>query len=747
MQFLRRRMQPATVGATSTLLRRLLGPGPPEGERAGPDRHPPRTTDSPMSNGAGVALNAGFTSPPAEAPASGPPIGAASDGRKAPQAPAADESVGRVDPTLRLDSFRVHPGFVEALLSGPSLPRQMWCRLGRQSFVLQRRPQSETPSAGPETQVRYAAVPETPVRASRFLHLPEAGHERTGETFELRRGDSKGRRPGNLPDTIQLLDGPRLLHSDVVLAHGALTGWALDIGGHEVPVRMRLAERLSEEAGTEEHTLSTGVADRPSEDGQSLTGSPACGFSLPLPGRIVDGRSHDLVVYAFDGEDERAIWRDRVTVTPEAFRQMFQHCTSTEEVRDMLHSARENGNLPLVASFFDAPARFCQVPLSRSDALAVLAPAVTTATVLAGADPDGPMEAARARLARHLSFALDLTRLDPSEVGKLVDALEGAIRDAASDTRLKRFPHAPLAEALTDLAMLATEATNWPKPVVIRLATLCTSAGRVLLGHSLCERVLSKAPDDPDALMAAARASLGLGDLDAAEKRIRALLKVRPRDRPALRLMARVYAARGEPLKAAAAAGGGQGLMQWHADAPSYEVNKPLAPLDWRGISQNVAARSGRVGFRDHLRHADQIFGPPDPVEEGFSLVFLDRAHRDNAQLFGDLSPIGCNQVLNAHGAMMDELEVIGGWVLVFQHARSVYLRPEFVSAMFSQLREGEPVLHLQVAKTDGLGLPVEFTTAGLLIRLDAMRLFSSATVEEFAKNAADKLAVKPLLL
>jgi len=96
---------------------------------------------------------------------------------------------------------------------------------------------------------------------------------------------------------------------------------------------------------------------------------------------------------------------------------------------------------------------------------------------------------------------------------------------------------------------------------------------------------------------------------------------------------------------------------------------------------------------------------------------------------------------------MMDELEVIGGWVLVFQHARSVYLRPEFVSAMFSQLREGEPVLHLQVAKTDGLGLPVEFTTAGLLIRLDAMRLFSSATVEEFAKNAADKLAVKPLLL
>lgn len=646
----------------------------------------------------------------------------------------------RIDENLAVIRFDLYPRYLELLVEGSGFPPQFWCRLGGWTGKLRRRVGVSTLEN--EGRVLYTVILDLPLDVADPAVFPMDGQ--LPASFDLRRGDREGRHPKGWTDSVSLKSETPIVASEPKFSGGDLTGWALNGTNPDSCVFVRLIERcVGEDGSLQEVPLESVTANHPSTEGQDWHGVSNTGFRLSLPEAVFDGKEHELALQAWAGDKSVYLWSQDFVATDEIMRQRLSGCQNSGELFDTLMLLTWGGRFGMLASYFDRPQAFSSEALKRGDEFSVLGQGLLLGVSV---NVDASQEIALATLERR--FRAVCREMDESQwLAASVDLANRVLGSSANDLSLGRYPHAPLVEAACDLAVVATtEAAD--RNTVLTLASLCMSSGRYLLARDLLQSLIDRETKQALPLVRMASVEISLANLDSAEARLHEALQRRAKFPEALNQMARLYVKRGQYLEAAAVLSGGRGLGRWVEKPPPYRASKYLAALDWRGVNEEIALASGNQGYLEHLRRADDVLGPPpDPRTEGFSLIFMDKAQRDLGATFGDLSPLGCAQVVNQNGTTMDQIEGMGRWSIFLRHAKTHMFQSEIVAALFAQMRCFEPVMELQTAKMDERGLPVGFQTVGLVARNDTLRLFGGRTLEEFAELVRSRLATKTVLV
>lgn len=651
----------------------------------------------------------------------------------------------RVDSTLSIIDFLIQPGYLELIVEGADFPTQYYLRLGQKTFFLRRR--NVFPEQEEGGRALYSVRLHEPLPAGEFDLTKDGTWTETN--YDLRRGDRKGRQPPGLPQVFRPGERPPVLASGATLTSLSITGWAFNTRDPAAKVMLTLVERIEREPDVfEEKTLSASAADQPSPEGVERHGEAGTGFSIAVPGSLIDGKPHAIHLYAHVDTHTVPIWEGVFQSDQATVKQWMAECDRSSMLRSRLSLLAEAGMLDVIAGYFKAPLNYSHLALTQGEAFSVLACALLHAHLLLDEEPDQERQEHIASIeAAYLSLSGNLVS-DAENIGALIDLGDQFFKGDRGPLALGRFPHSPLAEAYIDLAMIA-DTLPLKGDRLSKLAQICNASNRFAMTYELARR-RGKLPADEELQMQLkiATADINLGRFAEAEKAIRAFLTKKKNHRQALNMMARLYSLRGDPLRAAATIQSGKGITAWVNNPPQYHLAKHFAALDWFGINALVAQVKGNQGLATNAEHEREVFGEPvDPDSEGFSVVFTDKAQRDFSALFFSLRQIGCMQVLNQRDVPMDQVEFSGRWVLIFLDARTAYVQPEVVSAYFQQLRRHESVLELVTANMDGIGLPKDFGTAALLVRQDVMRLFGGCTPADFLKQAHARLATKRLLL
>lgn len=640
----------------------------------------------------------------------------------------------RVDEKTTFTQYLLTENYMEVTLTGDQLPERLWCRLGDHDVILERRRAISTPGGA-----MYSKILAHPVKDQK-LDLATNPNAKA-PTVDLRRGDKRGRHPANLPKLLERTDQPTPPSGTPQIMGATLTGWILNATAPNDHLRMSLYE-IQPDSG-ERVSLGNGIANKTNPDGEAHHGPHKSGFAVPLPKQVMDFQSHDLVLTVQINGQEQDLWSGSFCSDDKTWGEIMAGSRNSVELQAALASAAKHGLYALLEDYFVNPLEYSSFVIKPTDALQAIGQALMHAIQN---DDDLQQDSLVALTNRFQALSTGLLR-DNAQISVLVQIAEAAIKGPENDAKLQRYPHSPLAEAVMDLAM-ALGPMEMPKDAVLKLGALCNTSGRFNLALSLLRPLMAKEKKNPGLYVMAAVSETGLGNLDAAEELLISALKQRPLFNDALTQMARIYAKRGEPLKAATTLGGGKGLTRWLSSPPDYIRAKLLAPLDWPGVNRQVAERSNRADYLAHQDYANAIFDPaPDPKIDGFSLILTDRQERDWAGLFDTLSPLGCMQVVNQHGTPMHLIECTGQWALIIRHVKREYLTTEIISAIFAQMRTYEPIGRLYAAEKDDIGLPRNIETAGLLVRQDLLRFYGDCSMTEFVDRAEKDISVKPILL
>jgi len=648
------------------------------------------------------------------------------------------ESTGS-DRELELVSLSLYPSYLEVMVAGAHPPASLWARLGSLEVRLLKRDWSGPARLQMEgvREARYANTIALPLTVEAF----NLGSDPSSvlATYEMRRGDRKGRSIVGLPETITCQSDDRVVSSPPETAAGRIVGWAFQPADPERKVSLELIEIPSSEVLTspdDTSTLAKTIAKRKILDRYGTQAPPTTGFNFALPARILDGAEHDLCLVARDGENLQSLWHYKLHASPEWIDAQIRSCDHRAELREVLMALAKAARFDELAGYFANPFSYVDFPLSPEDAFEILSYAR-----FVGGRGDG-----YTYLIQKFENLREFVFTEDSCQRLLLKSATSFLKSSDQDVGLRRFPHAPLAEALLDLVFVLEDSSD--TRLLRDLVSFCMHSNRYVLARNLVERWMRQDSESPTPRVTAASIELATGNHEAAELLIDQALTLQPNFSDALLLLARIYARQGRPLHAVAACSGGRGLSHWLHSPPGPEVQKLLAPLDWPGLNAAIAQRSQQATLLQHISHADSLNGAPDrPDEGGFNLVFLDDAEWDVAIYYEGLRALGCVQIINQPGALMSEIEGVGRWTLIFAHFAADYLSPDLVRALFAQRRPFEPMVMLASSVLDEKGKPEEMFLCGVLVRTDILKIFGSCSLGEFVKRSEKSIRVKTLLI
>lgn len=212
----------------------------------------------------------------------------------------------RVRSEIRVARVALTECYASITLTGETQRRRLVLRLGEAEVILTAL--TEPPEGYPaaEGTQRYAGEIPLEGRFTDSIPLFTAGTE-VGSTYDLRLGDTTGRRPAGLPETIVQDTRGEFLLSETVLDGGVFTGWTFHTAGFDFPVEVVLRE-ITETGETEVHRTPATLKNK---QAKLQHGIPRAGYALVLPSSVLVRRSAHLRLLAVHGQGERVLWEDR----------------------------------------------------------------------------------------------------------------------------------------------------------------------------------------------------------------------------------------------------------------------------------------------------------------------------------------------------------------------------------------------------------------------------------------------------
>ncbi|MBE1515762.1 glycosyltransferase family 2 protein [Nesterenkonia halotolerans] len=253
----------------------------------------------------------------------------------------------RIREEIRVERFALTECYASITLTGEIQHRRLVLRLGEAEVILTA--VTEPPEGDPEaagTQ-RYAGEIPLEGRFSESVPLFTPGAD-VASTYDVRLGDTTGRRPARLPETlVQDTTGDFLL-SETVLDGGVFTGWAFHTAGLDFPVELVLRE-ITNTGQTEVHRTSATLKNK---HAKLQHGIREAGYALALPSSVLVRRSAHLQLLAVHARGERVLWEDRAFYATNHFllAQALQ-ASSSAHALELLGNARRAGRKNFVESF------------------------------------------------------------------------------------------------------------------------------------------------------------------------------------------------------------------------------------------------------------------------------------------------------------------------------------------------------------------------------------------------------------
>lgn len=212
----------------------------------------------------------------------------------------------RVSSQIRVARVALTEGYASIHLTGKTQCRRLVLRLGEANMILTAL--TEPPKGATEAEGTQRFAGEIPLngRFADSIPLFTPGAE-VGSTYDLRLGDTTGRRPAGLPEAIVQDTGGEFLLSETVLDGGEFTGWAFHTAGLDFPVEVVLRE-ITETGEAEVHRTTATLNNK---QAKLQHGVPRAGYGLALPPSVLERRSAHLQLLAVHDRGEKVLWEDR----------------------------------------------------------------------------------------------------------------------------------------------------------------------------------------------------------------------------------------------------------------------------------------------------------------------------------------------------------------------------------------------------------------------------------------------------
>ncbi len=253
----------------------------------------------------------------------------------------------RVRSEIRVTRVTLTECYASITLTGEIQHRRLVLRLGEVEVILTAL--ADAPEGNPEAEGirRYAGVVPIEGRFTDSIQLFTLGAE-VGSTYDLRLGDTTGRRPAGLPETIVQDTNGEFLFSGPVLDGGVFTGWAFHTAGLDFPVELVLHEVT--EAGAAE--VYRTPATLKNKHAKLQHGIPRAGFALALPSSVLVERRAHLRLLAVHDRGERLLWEDRsFFATDDFLLEQALQASSSSHALELVGNARRAGRTNFVESF------------------------------------------------------------------------------------------------------------------------------------------------------------------------------------------------------------------------------------------------------------------------------------------------------------------------------------------------------------------------------------------------------------
>ncbi|UNK47346.1 glycosyltransferase [Arthrobacter sulfonylureivorans] len=255
----------------------------------------------------------------------------------------------QVRPEIGVAHVALTECYASITLTGQTQHRRLALRLGEAEVILHALAEPFEGDLKGEGTQRYAGEIPLEGRFTDSMPLFEPGAE-IGNTFDLRLGDSAGRRPSGLPERIVQDAGGEFMLSECVLDGGVFTGWAFHTDGLDFPVELVLREVTE----TEETDIHRSSAVLKNKQAKLQHGVRRAGYALALPSSVLERRTAHLRLVAVHPQGERLLWEDHSFLATDSFllAQALQ-ASSSEYATELLSNARRADRREFVESFLE----------------------------------------------------------------------------------------------------------------------------------------------------------------------------------------------------------------------------------------------------------------------------------------------------------------------------------------------------------------------------------------------------------
>ncbi|WP_218221711.1 glycosyltransferase family 2 protein [Nesterenkonia sp. Act20] len=273
----------------------------------------------------------------------------------------------RVRKEITVSRLALTECYASIALTGEIQHRRLVLRLGEAEVILTavtEPPEGEPEAAGTQ---RYAGEVPLEGRFSESVPLFMPGAP-VGSTYDVRLGDTTGRRPAGLPETIVQDSNGELLVSEFTLDGGAFTGWAFHTAGLDFPVELV----LQAVGATENAEVIRSPATQKNKYAKLQHGIRRAGYSLALPSSALADQTTHLRLLAVHDRGEKVIWEDKgFRPTDEFLLHQALDASESRHVLNLLGNARRAGRIEFIESFLGLYKR-AKVEISLEDLGTVL---------------------------------------------------------------------------------------------------------------------------------------------------------------------------------------------------------------------------------------------------------------------------------------------------------------------------------------------------------------------------------------
>ncbi|GAA1128889.1 glycosyltransferase family 2 protein [Arthrobacter flavus] len=253
----------------------------------------------------------------------------------------------RVRPGISVSHLEFTECYASITLAGDTSHRRLVIRLGEAEVTLTALVEPVEGNSAAEGTRRYAGEIPLEGRFNEPIQLFTPGSD-IASTYDLRLGDSTGRRPEALPEAIVLNAEGKFLCSKTVLDGGVLTGWAFHTAGLDYPVELVLRE-TTEEGDTQTHRSSASLKNKHTKLQHGIS---RAGYGVALPYSVLTRRTTHLQLLAVHSRGEKVLWEDREFHASNQFllAQALQSSSSSYAL-ELVKNARRAGRKDFVESF------------------------------------------------------------------------------------------------------------------------------------------------------------------------------------------------------------------------------------------------------------------------------------------------------------------------------------------------------------------------------------------------------------